>query len=171
MHGLLRSQGVQVSQSRLAAFLERVAPIQYAPRHHETNRMIKPLPYRARYFGEKLNLDQNEKCVMFGVTHVVAIDGYSWKIVGFITIPKRMQVSYTICYSDHYYIHRVSGSKSALTMALNLLSSSLPSSICHSTDRIGVTIQFCRVSLARTIELTESGLKLINELIILLSMY
>ena len=30
-----------------------------------------------------------EKCVMFGVTHVLAIDGYSRKIVGFITIPKK----------------------------------------------------------------------------------
>lgn len=29
------------------------------------------------------------KCVMFGVTHVLAIDGYSRKIVGFITIPKK----------------------------------------------------------------------------------
>ena len=26
---------------------------------------------------------------MFGVTHVVAIDGYNRKIVGFITIPKK----------------------------------------------------------------------------------
>ena len=51
--------------------------------------MLNPLPYRARYFGEKLHLDQNEKCVMFGVIHVVAIDGYSRKIVGFITIPKK----------------------------------------------------------------------------------
>ena len=89
MHGLVHSQGVQVSQSRLAASLERVAPIQYAARRHETNRMLNPLPYRARYFGEKLHLDQNEKCVMFGVTHVVAIDGNSRKIVGFITIPKK----------------------------------------------------------------------------------
>ena len=89
MNGLLRSEGVLVSQSRLAASLERVSPIQYAARRHETNRMLNPLPYRAMYFGEKLHLDQNEKCVMFGVTHVVAIDGYSRKIVGFVTIPKK----------------------------------------------------------------------------------
>ena len=36
-----------------------------------------------------MHLDQNEKCVMFGVTHVVAIDGCSRKIVGFVTIPKK----------------------------------------------------------------------------------
>ena len=50
---------------------------------------LNPLPYRAMYFGEKVHLDQNEKCVMFGVTHVVAIDGCSRKIVGFVTIPKK----------------------------------------------------------------------------------
>ncbi len=26
---------------------------------------------------------------MFGVTHVLAIDGYSRKIVGFVTVPKK----------------------------------------------------------------------------------
>ena len=37
--------------------------------------------------GEKLHLDQNEKLVMFGVTHVAAIDGFSGKIVAFETMP------------------------------------------------------------------------------------
>ncbi len=69
--------------------LQRVAPIQHALRHRETNRLLNPLPYRANYCGEKLHLDQNEKCVMFGITHVVAIDGYSRKIVGTITSPKK----------------------------------------------------------------------------------
>ena len=31
-------------------------------------------------------LDQNEKVVMYRMTHVVAIDGYSRKIIGFITL-------------------------------------------------------------------------------------
>jgi hypothetical protein len=33
------------------------------------------------YFGRKLHLDQNEKLVMFGMTHVIAVDGYSGKVV------------------------------------------------------------------------------------------
>ena len=70
----------------------QVAPIQYAPRRHDTYRLLNPVPYRARYFGVKLHLDQDEKCVTFGVTHVVAIDGYSRKIVGFITIPKKNSI-------------------------------------------------------------------------------
>ena len=89
MHGLLSSQGIRVNQTRLAASLQRVAPVQYAARRHDTNRMLNPAPYHATYFGEKLHLDQSEKCVMFSITHVVAIDGYSRKIVGLITIPKK----------------------------------------------------------------------------------
>lgn len=37
--------------------------------------------------GHKLHLDQNEKLVMFGVTHVLAIDGFSSQIVAYNTMP------------------------------------------------------------------------------------
>jgi len=40
---------------------------------------VNPVPYRANYFGEKLHFDQNEKLVTYGVTHVLAVDGYSRK--------------------------------------------------------------------------------------------
>ncbi len=45
------------------------------------------MPYHAEYMGHKLHLDQNEKMVMFGVTHVVAIDGFSSQIVAYNTMP------------------------------------------------------------------------------------
>ena len=32
-------------------------------------------------------MDQNEKLAMFGITHVLAIDGYSGKIVGSTSMP------------------------------------------------------------------------------------
>lgn len=35
----------------------------------------------------KLHMDQNEKLCMFGVTHVIAIDGFSKKIVGHSSMP------------------------------------------------------------------------------------
>lgn len=89
MHGLLSSQGYRVSQSRVAASLQRIAPVQYSAWQCSTHQLLNPFPYQAHYFGDKLHLDQNEKCVMFGATHVLAIDGYSRKIVGFITIPKK----------------------------------------------------------------------------------
>lgn len=93
MQGLLASEGVQVSQSRLSSIMERIAPIQHAARQQDAHRLLNPIPYRARCYGAKLHLDQNEKCVMFGVTHVVAVDGYSRKIVGFITIPKKNAIA------------------------------------------------------------------------------
>ena len=45
------------------------------------------IPYHAEYHGHKLHLDQNEKLAMFGVTHVIAVDGYSNFIVGHCTMP------------------------------------------------------------------------------------
>jgi len=45
------------------------------------------LPYHAEYFGHKLHMDQNEKLVMFGVVHVLAVDGYSSKIVAWNSMP------------------------------------------------------------------------------------
>ena len=54
--------------------------------------MCKECSTRANHFGEKLHLDQNEKLVMYGVTHVVAVLWYSRKIVHFITIPKENSI-------------------------------------------------------------------------------
>lgn len=48
---------------------------------------MNPVPYHAEYFGHKMHIDQNEKLVMFGVTHVIAVDGYSFEIVGHATMP------------------------------------------------------------------------------------
>ena len=50
-------------------------------------RNLNPTPYYAEYMGHKLHLDQNEKLGMFGVTHVLAVDGYSSKIVAHSTMP------------------------------------------------------------------------------------
>lgn len=61
MQGLLRSKGIVAGE-------------------------MNPHPYFTEYFGRKLHIDQNEKLVMFGVTHVVAIDRYSKKMVGFKTL-------------------------------------------------------------------------------------
>lgn len=34
-------------------------------------------------------MDQNEKLVMYGVTHVIAVDGYSSFIVGHASMPRK----------------------------------------------------------------------------------
>ena len=87
MQGLLRSNGIEVSQARLSTSLRRVAPVQYHARCVDIYRILNPAPYHVSYYGEKLHLDQNEKIMMYGVTHVLAVDGYSGKVVGFITLP------------------------------------------------------------------------------------
>ena len=73
---------------RVAASMQRVAPLEYARRCHITHRLPNPVPYYAHHFGKKLHLDQYEKVAMFGVTHILAVDGYSRKVVGFVTVPK-----------------------------------------------------------------------------------
>ena len=44
----------------------------------------------AEYVGHKLHVDQNEKMVMFGVTHVMAIDGFCWNSLS-LRIPDLIQ--------------------------------------------------------------------------------
>ncbi len=63
MTGFLRSQGIEVSEMRLHA-LRNVNP-----RYHNTRSTVTT---KADYFGHKVHIDQNEKLVMFGVTHACA---------------------------------------------------------------------------------------------------
>lgn len=87
MTGLLASQGVSVSEQRVGESLQRVHPGYHHARRTSTARQMNPVPYHADYCGHKLHIDQNEKLVMFGVTHICGVDGYSSKIVGFLTMP------------------------------------------------------------------------------------
>ena len=87
MTGFLASKGIRCSEQRVGESLQRVSPSQHASRRSLAHRRMNPVPYNADYFGQKLHVDQNEKLVMYGVTHCCAIDGYSGKIVGFVTTP------------------------------------------------------------------------------------
>ena len=87
MKGFLSSKGINIGESKVAESLQRVAPESYERRRQSTIDRTNPVPYHASAFGHKLHLDQNEKLIMFGVTHVVAVDGYSGMIVSSITIP------------------------------------------------------------------------------------
>lgn len=86
MTGFLASQGFRVAQNRVGLALQRVHPYHQSCRRNTVNRQVNPIPYTAAYFGEKLHIDQNEKLIMYGVTHVCAIDGFSGKIVGFVSM-------------------------------------------------------------------------------------
>ena len=87
MTGLLAAEGIRVCQLRVGRSLKRVDPENHSKRHRQLHRNTNPVPYRCEYFGEKIHVDQNEKITLFGVTHVCAVDGYSGKIVGLITMP------------------------------------------------------------------------------------
>ena len=100
MTGLLSSQDVRCSEKRVGASLQRVDPGNHFKRQTGTERMTNPLPYHADYFGQKIHIDQNEKIVMFGATHVCAIDGFSGKLVGFAIMPRKNNI---IIY-EHLYM-------------------------------------------------------------------
>ena len=66
---------------------------------------VNPIPYRAYYFGHKMHFDQNEKLVMYGVTHVVSVDGHSRFITGAYTMPMKNNL---VIYEDVFrYVSRM----------------------------------------------------------------
>ena len=87
MTGLLAADGIRVYQPRVGRALSRIDPINHHRRQTATHHLVNPTPYRSDYFGEKLHIDQNAKLVMFGITHICAVDGHSGKIVAFATMP------------------------------------------------------------------------------------
>lgn len=110
MTGLLASEGMRVSQLRVGESLAHTNPSYLQARRTATARKMNPIPYHADYFGHKLHIDQNEKLVMYGVTHVCAVDGYSGKIVGFISMPVKNNVEiyrhlYRYAPNMYYRIH------------------------------------------------------------------
>ncbi|XP_056292570.1 uncharacterized protein LOC130207863 isoform X2 [Pseudoliparis swirei] len=94
MTGSLAAAGVFASEGRVGAVLRNIHPP-----YHKGARNLNPLPYHAAYVGHKIHMDQNEKIVMFGVTHVLAIDGFSSKIVGQATMPVKNNLT---IYNDVY---------------------------------------------------------------------
>ena len=93
MAGLLAADGMRVGERRVGRSLKRIAPEQQALRARVAHRLLNPVVYIAHHFGHKLHLDQNEKLVMYGVTEVLAIDGYSRKVVGFVVMPVKNAVA------------------------------------------------------------------------------
>ena len=89
MTGLLASKRINISEVNVGKSLKTVQPGYHLARCTATARLMNPVPYHADYFGHKLHVDQNEKLVMYGVTHIGAVDGFSGKIVGFISMPIR----------------------------------------------------------------------------------
>lgn len=93
MTGYIRQKhNISIGQNRIGRSLATVNPTHHQRRRQNTARQTNPIPYRADYFGHKLHIDQNEKLVMYGVTHVIAIDGHSRYIVAGNTRPVKNNV-------------------------------------------------------------------------------
>ena len=86
MTGRLRSMRVSISERKVGNALKKICPITQAERCMQAGRSFNPEVYKADYFGHELHADQNGKLVMYGVTHVVARDGYSRMITGYTTM-------------------------------------------------------------------------------------
>lgn len=100
MTGHLRhSRGLRVGVNRVGQSLKRVNPQYHRDRQTATTCHFNPVPYYAEYFGHKLHLDQNEKLIRYGVTEVIAIDGYS----SFITAKSVMSLKNNIVIYQEVY--------------------------------------------------------------------
>ena len=97
MTGLLAGDRIRACQLRVCRLLQR---INHSRCRTTTYRQLNPAPYRSHYFGEKLHIDQSEN-LMFGVTHICAVDGHSGKIVAFAIMPIKNNV---VIY-EHIYMY------------------------------------------------------------------
>ncbi|XP_063060694.1 uncharacterized protein LOC134453875 [Engraulis encrasicolus] len=98
MTGYLASKGIVAAENRVGRIQQGVAR-PYHEMRRKGLRNFNPIPYSAAYMGHKIHLDQNEKLAMFGVTHVIAIDGYSSKVVAHATMPVKNNL---VIYEDVY---------------------------------------------------------------------
>lgn len=87
IHGLLRANDLIVGEQRVRRSLNITTPTYIEHRRTHSYRQLNPTPYYAEYFGHKMHVDQNEKLIRFGITHVAATDGFSGKIIGIISMP------------------------------------------------------------------------------------
>ena len=77
LKGYMLPKGVAISERHIRLAIPQVAPIQHRQRQLGQVNRTNPHLYHANYYGE---IDQNEKLCMYGVTYVLARDGYSGRI-------------------------------------------------------------------------------------------
>ena len=63
MRGYLLSKGFRISERNISSALKVVDPISYEERRNNSLDRTNPIPYRPRYYGHKLHVDQNEICL------------------------------------------------------------------------------------------------------------
>ena len=90
---------LQDIERQLKRLLPAVAPVGHYARQTSSVDRSNPAVYSARYFGHKMHIDQNEKLIYFGVTYVMACDGFSGKIAsGAVMLCKNNLIIYEEVY-------------------------------------------------------------------------
>ena len=84
---LAQKHDVHVGNKSFGKALAKVCLQHHVQRKTNTAKSLNPIPYRSDYFGHKRHMDQKEKLVIYGVTHILAIDGHSRFIASFSTMP------------------------------------------------------------------------------------
>ena len=97
--GHLNANGTKISEWKVGLTMRKIKTPAQKERKETFGRCINPKVYTSLYFGNKIHMDQNEKLVMYGVTHVIARDGYS----GYITSHATMPVKNNLTIYEHVY--------------------------------------------------------------------
>ena len=99
IQGYMIASGIHISGYRLRSSLPALAPQHHVMRQQDLIERTNPRLHTAHYFGHRLHIDQNEKLVMYGLTYVLARDGYSGKIVAGSVMNRKNNL---IIYEDVY---------------------------------------------------------------------
>lgn len=91
---ITHATGLRLGVNSVRQALKWVSPKQHPERQTSITCHLNPVPYFAEYFGHKLHLDQNEKLVRYGVTEVIAVDGYSSFITGKLVMALKNNIIY-----------------------------------------------------------------------------
>ena len=71
---LAQKYDVHLGNKRVERVLADVCWQHHVQRKSNILKILNPIPYRADCFRHKCHMDQNEKLVMYGVTHVLVIE-------------------------------------------------------------------------------------------------
>ena len=91
LNGYLRSMGTSISENTVAKVIKKIYPYHASEKHFKAAQNLNPKLYHADYFGQKLYVDQNEKLVMYGATHVIARNGYLM-VTGMVVVIATMPI-------------------------------------------------------------------------------
>ena len=89
---------------RVERVLAEVCSQHDAKRKGNTAKILNLFPYRADYFGHKRRMDQNEKLVVHGAKHVLAIDCHCRFIADCSTMPIKNAAIFMMRFMDIFFI-------------------------------------------------------------------